>query len=110
MAARQKEVCQALARFCSQVSGEAISEDQVKLFRFRDWSRFTQVQAPPLPIPSPRQPCLRPCFCFASRRGRRRGRRFFLVHVQSAYGQYMSTLHANVGNVELVGWLASEPA
>ncbi|KAK9915563.1 hypothetical protein WJX75_000816 [Coccomyxa subellipsoidea] len=41
-AARQKEVFQALARFCSQVSGEAISEDQVKRFRFRDWRRFTQ--------------------------------------------------------------------
>ncbi|BDA44258.1 hypothetical protein COCOBI_05-4420 [Coccomyxa sp. Obi] len=41
-AARQKEVFQALARFCSQVSGEAISEEQVKHFRFRDWRRFTQ--------------------------------------------------------------------
>ncbi len=45
-AARQKEVFQALARFCSQVSGEAISEDQVKHFRFRDWRRFTQVRPP----------------------------------------------------------------
>lgn len=42
-AARQKEAHQALARFCSQVSGEAITEEQVKHFRFRDWRRFTQV-------------------------------------------------------------------
>lgn len=45
-AARQKEVFQALARFCGQVSGEAIGEDQVKHFRFRDWRRFTQVSHP----------------------------------------------------------------
>ena len=49
-AARQKEVFQALARFCSQVSGEAISEDQVKRFRFRDWRRFTQVRPPPFQL------------------------------------------------------------
>ena len=50
-AARQKEVFQALARFCSQVSGEAISEEQVKHFRFRDWRRFTQVSRSPVPSP-----------------------------------------------------------
>lgn len=50
-AARQKEVFQALARFCSQVSGEAIIEDQVKHFRFRDWRRFTQVSHPSTQAP-----------------------------------------------------------
>lgn len=42
-AARQREVHQALARFCTQVSGEAVTEDQVRQFHFRDWRRYTQL-------------------------------------------------------------------
>jgi hypothetical protein len=42
-AARQREVHQALARFCSQVSGEPVTEEQVRHFHFREWRRYTQL-------------------------------------------------------------------
>ena len=42
-AARQRDVFQALARFCSQVSGEAVTEEHVRHFTFRDWRKYTQV-------------------------------------------------------------------
>ena len=44
-AVRQRDVFQALARFCSQVSGEAVTEEHVRRFTFRDWRKYTQVGA-----------------------------------------------------------------
>ena len=43
-AARQKDVHGAMARMCSQVSGEAVTEETVRLFRFRDWRKYAQVR------------------------------------------------------------------
>ncbi|CAL5218737.1 g452 [Coccomyxa viridis] len=42
-AARQKDVHGAMARMCSQVSGEAVTEETVRLFRYRDWRKYAQV-------------------------------------------------------------------
>lgn len=39
---RQKDVHAALARLCSQVSGEAVTEENVRVFRFRDWRKYAQ--------------------------------------------------------------------
>ena len=33
-----------MARLCSQVSGEAVTEESVRLFRFRDWRKYAQAR------------------------------------------------------------------
>ena len=42
-AARLKDVHGALARLCSHVSGETLTEDTVRQFKFRDWRKYAQV-------------------------------------------------------------------
>ncbi len=34
-----------MARMCSQVSGEAVTEETVRLFRYRDWRKYAQVRS-----------------------------------------------------------------
>ncbi|CAK0773671.1 hypothetical protein CVIRNUC_004090 [Coccomyxa viridis] len=41
-AARLKDVHGALARLCSHVSGETLTEDTVRQFKFRDWRKYAQ--------------------------------------------------------------------
>jgi hypothetical protein len=41
---RQKDVHAALARLCSQVSGEVVTEENVRVFKFQDWRKYAQAR------------------------------------------------------------------